>query len=263
MMGGSMGNFLNTFTSMEQLSGQPYTTAPNWEEQIAVYTIYIGQNSGDRDGDFSLLWLKAFGVQAVAVSGPHSPEYWKPFANPRKFEGMLPVLWREDDTTIYRVPQRSASLAHVMRPDQLVRRAPMHGLDTDDVHRFVAALDSASVPAVMEWRGANRARIRALLKPGEIVSTQITYHPGWHATVEGGDRTVLADGIGLMVVYPNCVGDCEIILNYDGGWSSRLCRAASSGILLLLLAASLSRYLSNRTVQDRSSRKLRPVRSRF
>ena len=244
MMGGSMGNFLNTFTSMEQLSAQPYTTAPNWEEQIAVYTIYIGQNAGDRDGDVSLLWLKAFGVQAVAVSGPHSPEYWKPFANPRKFEGMLPVLWREDDTTIYRVPQRSASLAHVIRPDQLVQRAPMHGLDTDDVHRFVAALDSASVPAVMEWRGANRARIRALLKPGEIVSTQITYHPGWHATVEGGDRTVLADGIGLMVVYPNCLGDCEIILNYDGGWSSRLCRAASSGILLLLLAASLSRYLS-------------------
>jgi hypothetical protein len=163
---------------------------------------------------------------------------------------MLPVLWREDDTTIYRVPQRSASLAHVMRPDQLVRRAPMHGLDTDDVHRFVAALDSASVPAVMEWRGANRARIRALLKPGEIVSTQITYHPGWHATVEGGDRTVLADGIGLMVVYPNCLGDCEIILNYDGGWSSRLCRAASSGILLLLLAASLSRYLSKAGVRE-------------
>jgi hypothetical protein len=263
MMGGSMGNFLNTFTPMEQLSAQPYTTAPNWEEQIAVYTIYIGQNSGDRDGDFSLLWLKAFGVQAVAVPGPHSPEYWKPFTKPRKFEGMLPVLWREDDTTIYRVPQRFASLAHVMRPDQLVQRAPIHGLDTDDVQRFVTALDLASTPAVMEWRGTNRARIRVLLKPGEIVSTQINYHPGWHATVNGGNRTVQADGIGLMVVNPNCLGDCEIILDYDGGWSSRLCRAASSGMILLLLAASLSRYLSNRTVQDRSSRKLRPVRSRF
>ncbi len=263
MMGGSMGNFLDTFTSMEQLSAQPYTTAPNWEQQIAMYTIYVGQNAGDRDGDFSLLWLKAFGVQAVAVPGPQSPEYWKPFTKPRKFEGMLPVLWREDDTTIYRVPQRSASLAHAMRPDQLVRRAPMHGLDTDEVQRFVRALDSASGQAGMEWRGANRARIRALLKPGEIVSTQINYHPGWHATVKGGDRPVHADGIGLMVVTPNCLGDCEIILEYDGGWSSRLCRAASSGILLLLLAASLSRYLSNRTVQGRISRKRRPVHSLF
>jgi hypothetical protein len=261
MMGGSMGNFLNAFTSMGQLSAQPYTTAPNWEEQIAVYTIYTGQNSGDHDGEFSLLWLKAFGVQAVAVPGPRSPEYWKPFTSPRKFEGMLPVLWRENDTTIYRVPQRFASLAHVMRPDQLVRRAPIHGLDTDDVQRFVTALDSASRQAVMEWHGANRVRIRALLKPGEIVSTQINYHPGWHATVKGGDRPVHADGIGLMVVNPDCLGDCEIILDYDGGWSSRLCRAASRGILLLLLAASLFRYLSNRTVQGRNSRTRRPVRS--
>ncbi len=255
MMGGSMGNFLNTFTSIEQLSAQPYTPAPNWEEQIAVYTIYTGENAGDRDGDFSLLWLKAFGVQAVGVPGPHSPEYWKPFTKPRKFDGMLPVLWREDDTTIYRVPQRFASLAHVMRPDQLVRRAPMHGLDTDEVQRFVTALDSSSKPAFLEWRGANRARIRTLLKPGEIVSAQINYHPGWHATVNGSNRTVRADGIGLIVVDANCLGYCEIILEYDGGWESRLCRVASSGILLLLLAASSFRYLSNRTVQNGSSPK--------
>jgi len=248
MMGGSMGNFLNTFTSMEQLSAQPYTTAPNWEEQIAVYTIYLGENAGDRDGEFSLLWLKAFGVQAVAVPGSHSPEYWKPFSRPRKFDGMLPVLWREDDTTIYRVPQRFASLAHVMRPDELVKRAPTHGLDTDEVKRFVTALDAAPRPAALEWRGANRARIRALLKSGEIVSIQINYHPGWHATIKGSNRTVRADGIGLIVVDPNCIGDCEIILQYDGGWANRLCRVGSIGILLLLLASSSIRYLSKRNV---------------
>src|SRR5207244_1619491 len=123
---------------------QPYTTAPNWEEQIAVYTIYIGENAGDRDGPISLLWLTAFGVQAVAVPGPHSSQYWRPFIRPAKFEGMLPVLWREDDTTIYRVPQRFPSLAHVLRPDQLVRHAPVHGLDTVEVQRYVTALDSAS-----------------------------------------------------------------------------------------------------------------------
>ena len=236
MMAGSMGSFLNTFTRVEQLSAQPYTTAPNWEEQIALYTIYSGQNTGDRDGDYSVLWLKAFGAQAVAVPGPHSPEFWKPFTRPGKFDGMLPVLWREDDTTIYRVPQRSASLAHVMRPEQLVRRPPIHGLDIDEVRGFVAALDSASRPAVLEWRGANQAHVRAQLEPSEIVSTQINYHAGWHATVNGSLRTVRADGIGLLVVEANCAGDCEIVLEYDGGWEARLCRAASSAILLLVLA---------------------------
>jgi hypothetical protein len=134
MLAGSMAVFLNTFAPTEQLSAQPYTTAPNWEEQVGVYTIYSGQNAGVRDGEISLLWLKAFGVQSVAVPGPHSPEYWKPFVNPRKFDGMLPVLWQEDDTTIYRVPERSASLAHVLRPDQLERS----GLSTDQLPSRVA-----------------------------------------------------------------------------------------------------------------------------
>jgi len=236
MMAGSLGNFLDTFTEQEQLSAQPYTTAPNWEEQIAVYTIYIGENAGDRDGEYSLLWLKAFGAQAVAVPGPQSPEYWKPFTRPRKFDGMLPVLWREDDTTIYRVPQRFLSLAHVVRNGQLVRRQPTHGLDVNEVRRFVAALDSASKPAVLEWLGSNLARIRARLAPDEMVSVQINYHPGWHAMAKGGERPIRADGIGLMVIDPNCIGDCEIRLNYDGGWESRLCRAASGGVVLLFVS---------------------------
>jgi hypothetical protein len=248
MMAGSLGNFLNAFTRTPQLSAQPYTTAPNWEEQIAVYTIYLGENAGERDGEYSLLWLKAFGAEAVAVPGPRSPEYWKPFTRPRKFDGMLPVLWREEDTTIYRVPRRSGSLAHVLRPDQVVLHRPIHGLDTMEVSRFVTALESDSKPAQLEWRGSNRARIRAVLAPGEIVSTQINYHPGWHAAVKGGIATVRPDGIGLMEVEPNCTGDCEMTLEYDGGGELRVCRAASGGVLLVLLAAG---WLQRRHVRER------------
>ncbi len=246
MMGGSLGNFLNTFTRTDQLSAQPYTTAPNWEQQIAVYTIYIGENAGARDGEFSLLWLKAFGVQAIAVPGQRSPEYWKPFTRPRKFDGMLPVLWSEDDTTIYRVPQRNISLAHVMRPEQLVSHPPIHGLDVKEVQSYVKALDSDSRPAELRWFAANSAQIRAHLLPGEIVSIQMNYHPGWHANIGGAPRVLRPDGIGLMRVDPNCLGECEIDLNYDGGRESRLCRLASAGTLLLLLAAGIFQYGAGR-----------------
>jgi hypothetical protein len=242
MLGGSLGNFLNTFTDVEQLSAQPYTTAPNWEEQIAVYTIYRGENAGDCDAEYSVQWLKAFGVRAVAVPGPASAEYWKPFTRPRKFEGVLPALWRHDDTTIYRVPQSSASLAHPLRPDRLVSRRPIHGLDTAEVRRYGEALDR-SAPAPFEWRGPNRARIQARLAPGEIVSVQVNYHPGWRAFVGAAPARVLEDGIGLLVIEPTCVGDCEIDLQYDGGLEARFCRAISCTILLLLPALRLLRRI--------------------
>jgi hypothetical protein len=238
MMGGSLGNFLNAYTAMDQLSAQPYTTAPNWEEQIAVYTIYRAETAVDGHAEHSLPWLKAFGVQAIAVPGPRSPEYWKPFADAGKFEGVLPMLWRQQDTTIYRVPQRSASLAHVLTPAQLVQRRPIHGLDTGEVRRYAAALDSTSATAVFEWQECRRARIRARLAPGEIVSTQMNYDPGWRATVGGNVRVTRPDGIGLMVIEPACEGDCEITLQFEGSLESWLCRAASGAALLLIACAA-------------------------
>ena len=234
MAPGSIAAWLNAYADSPQMAGQAYNTAPNWTQQLAVYMIYSGLGTGDRDAEVSILWMKAFGVQAAVVSGPQSPEYWKPFPNPRKFDGVLPVLWREDDTTIYRVPQSSASLAHVMRPDQVVRHKPRNGADTSELGPYAAALDNLGGAASFEWRGANRAAIRARLEPGQVVSAQVTYDRGWRATVGGSARRLHPDGIGLTVIEPQCVGECEIALEYTGGWESKACRAASLGTLLAM-----------------------------
>ena len=237
MMTGSMGAWLDAFTDEPQLGGQSYSTALNWMEQIAIYTVYSDQNAGDRGAEFSLLWLQALGAQAIAVSGPQSPEAWRPFVHPRKFDGVLPVLWREDDTTIYRVPQVSIELAHVMRPAQLVSHPPIHGLDVADLRTYVAALENPTAPsATLEWLGSNRAVVRTRMEPSEVVSTQINYHPGWHARVAGTERRVYADGLGLMAIDPQCTGDCEIDLEFDGGVESKMCLAASAAVLLAVLA---------------------------
>jgi hypothetical protein len=241
LMTGSMGQWLNAFTDEPQMSGQPYTTAPNWMQQVALYTIFSDQNAGDRGAEYSILWLKAFGAQAVAVPGPESPEPWKAFVHPRKFKGALDALWREDDTTIYRVPQASPSLAHTMDPQQLVHHQPVHGLDVDELRRYVAALDRSSAAAAFEWRGSNRAVIRAHVAPGQVVSAQINYHPGWRAWVNGRQSSVRSDGIGLLAITPNCTGDCEITLEYDGGLEANVCRTAALLMLLLFLTLALLR----------------------
>jgi hypothetical protein len=146
MMMGSIGFWASAFTDVPQVGAQPYTTAPNWSQQIATYIIKAGQDPGDQDAAASILWLKAFGAQALTVPGPQSPEYWKPFADPRKFEGVLPVLWRERDTAIYRVSERPFSLAHVLRPDELVLHTPVNGLDVSELRRFVAAIEEPAAP---------------------------------------------------------------------------------------------------------------------
>ena len=243
MMTGSMGQWLNAFTDMPQMSGQPYTTAPNWMQQVALYTIFTDQNAGGRGADYSILWLKAFGAQAIAVPGPQSPEPWKAFANPRKFDGVLEPLWREDDITIYRVPEGSQSLAHVLRPHQLVRRPPIHGLDVDELRQYTAALDHPSAPADLEWRDSNQAVVRAGLAPGEVVSVQINYDPGWSARANGRKCGVRSDGIGLIAITPGCTGKCEITLEYGGGPESLLCRVAAVAALLLLAAYALIRRI--------------------
>ncbi len=241
MLGGSLGQWLNTFTDVPQLGGQNYTTALNWQQQLAVYAITAGQNAGERDAECSLLWLKAFGVQVIGVPGPQSPEYWKPFHNPRKFDGVLPVLWREDDTTMYRV-SNSGSLAHVVRPEQLVQHQPANGLDVEELRRFAAALEDPAAPAAtLEWSGTNRFAVHARLAAGQVISVQVNYHPGWRARVNGAFRQIRPDGMGLITVHPGCAGDCQITFEYDGGVEAKLCRAVSAATGLWLLLAAIPR----------------------
>ncbi len=237
MAPGSTSLFLSAFTDTPQLGGGFDQGATNWYARVAVYVIYSGQNAGARDAEISTLWLKAFGVRAVAVGGPASGEHYKPFVNPRKFVGLLPEVWRDGDDYIYSVPARSDSLAHVVRKGDLVDRPPIHGLDVDQVRRYVAALEDPSLPpAEMVWTSRHSARIRANLSRDQLVSVQISYHPGWFAEVNGVRRPVWPDKIGLMVVDPQCEGRCSMELIYDGGIEMTLARTASAVAFIGCLA---------------------------
>jgi len=40
--------------------------ATNYMTRVAIYTIYTGDGTGPHDAEYSVLWLKALGIQAVA-----------------------------------------------------------------------------------------------------------------------------------------------------------------------------------------------------
>jgi hypothetical protein len=245
MISGDAGSWFNVFTDNPQLDSGPDPFSPNWITEIAVYTVYSGQNAGDRDAEYSILWLKAFGCHAITVPGPNSREGFHPFHNPRKFEGVLPLLWHDEDDSIYAVPQRSQSLAHVIPAGAAVERPPIHGLDVEQVVRFVAAMENPALPpADFAWQSNTRARIGAEVHPGQVVAVQVTYDPGWVATANGRPAPVTRDGIGLMTLHPDCDGRCQINLAFEGGAQRRICLGLSLLVMFVVAATAAMRAAS-------------------
>ena len=194
--------------------------------QIATFGIYWID-----EAEHTVPWLKAYGCHAITVPGPNSRMVYRPFRNPRKFDGVLPLLWHEEDDFIFAVPQRSKSLAHVVPEDAVVAHPPVNGLDTTEVNRFVAALDDPALP-LTEFDGT---RVTGPVAPGQVVSVQITYDPGWVAMSHGQQVPITRDGLGLMTLHPSCAGPCEIDLVFEGGRERRICQILSC--LVMLMAA--------------------------
>jgi hypothetical protein len=240
MVPGSTSFWFNAFTDTPQLTGCCPQGVLNQTILIANYGINTDLTAESRGFENSMLWFKALGVHAVAVSGPRSTEAYKPFYHPEKFVGRLPVLWREGDDVIYEVPWTYYSLAHALDRSDLVQRAPAHGVDTAPLIPYVAAIERPDAPELrMRWPDNETILISGRLEPEQVVSVQVTAHPGWHAAVDGSPRDVYPDKLGFLTVVPRCAGECTIRLHYDGGTEMRIARwfhrAAIAGALLWVL----------------------------
>lgn len=245
---GDSASFLyNVFTDNPQIRGGHVQFEPNWFINIVAFTIYTDANAGDRGAEYSLVWLKAFGARAISVSGPDSEQYYKAFAHPHKFDGVLPLLWRDHGDSIYEVPSRSPSLAHVIPASAVVGRKPAHGLDIAPAAAYVAALDDPANPVTTwQWKGWNEAEIHAEVNAGQVVAVQETYDPGWEAWVNGQRAPIRKDALDMMVIDPPAVGACTISLRYTGGTG----RAADRILCLLAILFAVG-YSARRAIRHR------------
>jgi hypothetical protein len=226
------GQYLfNLFADNPQMSAGHEPSSPNWVQHVAIYTIYTGQGAGPLDGPISVLWLKAFGCGAIVVPGRESKDHYHAIANPDKFEGLLPLVWRESGDSIYQV-QKSPSLAHVIPRSTVVTTRPQNGLDVTQLRLYVDALETQ---ASMVWENPDHAKIAARMDPSQVLSVQITYDPGWEARVEGRKVKVRADGLGLILIEPEC-SDCSVDLEFTGGPERQVTLAVSIFTLAALLA---------------------------
>ena len=238
MLPGSIAQWADAFAPVSQVGGESWSMPFNKSQERGLAAIYKSSENVDQDARYSLAWAKAFGAGAIAVSSPQSEEFWKPFAHPAKFDGRLPVLMSDGGVTVYRIPQRSASLAHVIPKSAVIGRMPSGPDDVASLERYDAALDDPALPvADFNWMCRNRIRIHATIAADQAISIQVSEHRGWHARINGRAAKIERDGLGLMWLEPGSAGPCEIELNYDGGVELRACRylSAIAAVVLVLL----------------------------
>jgi len=238
MVPGSTQFWLTAFSDTPQIGGGFLQGVTNFEVRAASYGITWGK--GDAWPEWSVLWLKALGVQGVAVSMAGSTEVYKDYRDPQKFEGVLPVLWRDGGDVFYQVGKPHASLARVVPRSTLPPRTPESAADVEPIRAYVAALDDDQMPeAPFQWTTAHSARIVTNLAAGQVVSWQESYHKGWHASVNGRDVRIERDALGLMFIDAQMTGPVTVELNYDGGLEMRLAHWLSAGTLIGLLGWGL------------------------
>ncbi|HEY4363869.1 MAG TPA: hypothetical protein VGN17_23070 [Bryobacteraceae bacterium] len=233
---GASSFHVDDFADVPQVFGGHEPMLPHFVMRDAYYVIHRGEDFGFTSPAISVLWLKALGAQAILVPDQSSAVYYKPFANPRKFDGVLSPLWSDRGNTIYAIPNRSVSLAHVVPDGSLVLHVPVNGVDLAEIREYVKALDDPELPeATLTWTDHHTAAICARVRPGQSLSVQITYNPGWRAEMDGHPQHLEEDGLGFLALKPSCANACVIQLTYDGGpeWRATLWASALSMAVVL------------------------------
>jgi len=128
-----------------------------------------------------------------------------------------------------------------------VPRVAGRRVSAPELEKYVAALEDPSLPtADASWDGFRRMRIHTVAQPGQVVSVQTGFHPGWQARANGRAAQMVRDGLGFLQIQPRCSGACEIELTYNGGWENWLCRWLSALTILAVLAYPLVLRVKNR-----------------
>ena len=117
---GSVRFWYDAWHDLPQLGGGSEQGLLNGEAEQAQWEINLGPNP-----EPAILWMQSMGVDAVYVSDKQSQEMFKDFEFPQKFDGVLPVIFDDQQgNKIYRVPRRYPARVRVVETARLNAAQP-------------------------------------------------------------------------------------------------------------------------------------------
>lgn len=110
-----------------------------------------------------------------------------------------------------------------------------NGVDVVNLQKYADYIDppapeSRQNKAEFSWVKTGEAKIIADVKEGEGIVVQVSFDPGWKASIQGTQVPIKKDVIGFMFIDPGKTGNLEIKLNYGKTWDVWL------GYIITLLA---------------------------
>ncbi|MCX6612361.1 MAG: hypothetical protein NTW74_16110, partial [Acidobacteria bacterium] len=178
---------------------------------LADYGITVNRGIGP----LTVAWLKALGVDYVAVGDEKTEDPFKPWQDPHQFDGLLTEVWREGGDAIFEVRRANESLAHTIPESALMLKAPVSYLEKDGLLRYVDALEGPlSNGGVLRWITPSRAELDLHIRAGDAISVQVAHDARWVASVKGSQWPIHKDGFGWMWIEPKGTGEVTLTLEF-------------------------------------------------
>ena len=156
------------------------------------------QVNNGTDADISKMWMAALPVRYIVVPGPASSEVYRDYADPKKFDGGLPVAFDEGGVRIYEVSRTGDARLVVARVADLA--TPTSAIDRTAISEYMKRIAGGRASTRLEVRGLGSFRAEVEVRDGEQVVLRQAYDTGWRATVDGRPANARADAIGQLVV---------------------------------------------------------------
>jgi len=217
---------MNSWFDVPQVGGGFETGLQNrvpWDLSYRVRTardLVPGRETVD-----TLLMLKAMDTQYVVIHGPKSREYYRDFLHADRITALLPVVYHEEDDTIYALPPRP--LAHLVSREELPGREP--AAHPQGLEPYVAAWEDPARPVLRTtWRDTNTLRIEGAVPAGRLVAVSMNADAGWHAVEDGREIPVESDNLGFMVLRPAASAAAVIEMQYRATAEPRIMAVVSA-----------------------------------
>ena len=181
---------------------------------------------------YSKTWLEAFGTGFVVVGNEKSEEYFKPFKDKKKFDSILPAVYRTEGEAIYELDPARAALA-VHASAQAVKEMKWVGSVYPQTVDAMLATIPADRPVRPEWK-RDVLMLNANPQAGEVVSVRLNALPGWSAKSNSRELKLSADALGLITIQPVEYGPQTIVLSYQRPMEFRLGQAVTALTVLFL-----------------------------